>query len=124
MLPPAIERAIDIAADGSIPGMLALLGLQLSRVKLRGRLQPILAATGIRLLIGPVVGFTLATLIGLTGTTFNVAIVQASMPTAVLASALATQFGSDAEFTSAVTFVSTLLSVITLSILILLLRGV
>ncbi|MCA9887644.1 MAG: AEC family transporter [Anaerolineae bacterium] len=123
MLPQTIERAINIAADGSIPGMLALLGLQLSRVKLQGRLRPILVATGIRLMIAPFIGLTLATLIGLTGVTFNVAVVQASMPTAVLSSALATQFGSDAEFTSAVTFTSTLLSVITLSILIFILRG-
>lgn len=123
MLPPTIERAINIAADGSIPGMLALLGLQLSRVHLRGRLRPILVATGIRLMIAPFVGLTLASLIGLTGVTFNVAVVQASMPTAVLANALATQFGSDAEFTSAVTFTSTMLSVLTLSVIILLLRG-
>lgn len=122
-LHPTLERAISLAADGSIPGMLALLGLQLSRTRLVGQLMPILTAAGVRLLIGPLIALPLALLVGLQGVTFQVAIVQAAMPTAVLSSALATQFGSDAEYTSAVTLVSTLLSVITLSVLIFILRG-
>lgn len=122
-LPATLERAINIAAEGSIPGMLALLGLQLSRVQLRGRIRPIFIAASLRLMVAPFIAVGLALLVGLTGVSFNVAVVQASMPTAVLASALATQFHSDAEFTSAVTFVSTLLSVITLSMIILLLKG-
>jgi predicted permease len=39
------------------------------------------------------------------------------MPTAVMGGVLATEFGSDAEFATAVILVSTLASVVTLSIL-------
>lgn len=118
-----VERTIDIAADGSIPGMLALLGLNLAQTELRGEIRPIMTATGLRLLGGMAVGFALASLFQLRGVAFNVAVVESSMPTAVLASALATQFNADAKFVSAVTLVSTLLSMFTLAGLILFLGG-
>jgi hypothetical protein len=53
----------------------------------------------------------------LSGVTRQVAIIQASMPTAVLTSVLAAEFGADAEFTAAVVLVSTLTSIVTLTIL-------
>jgi hypothetical protein len=135
-LPPILERSIvQIAADASIPLMLALLGLQLARVgrsaeqsgegkTLASDFKAITLASGLRLLVAPVVALGLALLLGLSGTTYKVVIVESSMPTAVLASALATQFGSDARFVSAVTMVATLASVLTLSVLILMLGGV
>jgi hypothetical protein len=134
-LPLVLERSIiDIAAEASIPMMLALLGLQLARV-LRSRnekteeeslatnLPAVGLAVGLRLLIAPFVGLALATLIGLSGITFKVAIVQSSMPTAVLASALATQFGGDARYVSLVILVATIMSILTLSVLLLVLGG-
>lgn len=123
-IPLIVERGIiDIAADGSIPAMLALLGLQLARTQFKGQLRSIMIAVGLRLIIGPLVAVPLALLVALEGITFSVAVIQSSMPTAVLASALATQFESDAEYVSAVTLASTVLSVITLSVLIFLLGG-
>ena len=134
-LPVILERSIlDIAANASIPVMLALLGLQLSRISfkpedndeasLATNWLAVGLASGIRLLIAPMIGFTLASLFGLTGIAFKVAIVGSAMPTAVLASALATQFGGDAKYVSMVTMVATLASIITLSILLVLLGGV
>ncbi|MEL7435176.1 MAG: AEC family transporter, partial [Chloroflexota bacterium] len=137
-LPLVIERSvIDIAAPASIPLMLALLGLQLSRVSfkqddsknddnsetLATNFRALGITTALRLLAAPVVAVGIALAVGLDGTTFNVSVMQSSMPTAVLAGALATQFGGDARFVSAVTLVSTLASIASLSILILLLGG-
>lgn len=137
-LPLIIERSvIDIAAPASIPVMLALLGLQLSRLRFGKRKkasddmpsladswQPILLASGLRLLVAPFIALALVTVVGLSGVSYKVAIIESSMPTAVLASALATQFGADAKYVSAVTLVTTLASIGTLSILLLLLGGV
>ena len=131
-LPLILERSIlEIAANASIPMMLALLGLQLSRISFKRQEngEATLAtnaiavglAASLRLLIAPIIGFALASLFGLTGLTFKVAIVESAMPTAVLASALATQFGGDAKYVSMVTMVATLASVLTLSVLLLLL---
>lgn len=135
-LPLILERSIiEIAAPASIPLMLGLLGLQLSRVSFRSNsdsedetlatnLSAVGIATGLKLLVAPFIAIAFASLFGLSGLNFNVAVLESSMPTAVLASALATQFGGDARFVSAVTLVSTLLSIITLSILIFFLGGV
>lgn len=116
-LPLPLERAIAILADAAVPSMLALLGLQLAQARISGRWGLIGLASALRLLAGPAIALPLAAIFQLSGVTWQVAIVQSAMPTAVLANALATEFGSDAKFTAAVTLVSTLVSILTLSIL-------
>lgn len=135
-LPLLIQRSvIEIAAPASIPLMLGLLGLQLSRVSfkqhsttedetLATNIPAVAIAAGLKLLVAPFIAIGLAMMMGLSGLSFNVAVLESSMPTAVLASALATQFGGDARYVSAVTLVGTLASVITLSILIFAMGGV
>ena len=81
-------------------------------------------AVGLKLLLAPFIAIGLASMMGLSGLSFNVAVLESSMPTAVLASALATQFGGDARYVSAVTLIGTLVSIVTLSILIFVLGGV
>jgi predicted permease len=116
-LPLPLDRAVTILGQAAVPGMLIVLGLQLSRTSVRGRVGPILLATVARLGVAPLMAIALATLLGLSGLTRQVSVIQASMPTAAMAGVLATEFGSDAEFTSAVILVSTLVSIVTLSIL-------
>ncbi len=135
-LPLVLQRSvIEIAAPASIPLMLGLLGLQLSRVSfnrseeddddetLATNIPAVGIATGLKLLVAPFIAVGFASLMGLSGLNFNVAVLETSMPTAVLASALATQFGGDARFVSAVTLIGTLASIITLSVLIFILGG-
>lgn len=123
-LPLPVERSVSILAQASVPGMLALLGLKLAATSPHHiRWRPALAAVGVRLALAPVIALALAMLFGLTGAAFQVAIVQSSMPTAVLANALAAQFNSDTDFTASVTLISTLASLLTLSLLIALLGG-
>jgi predicted permease len=120
-LPLPVQRAIGLLADATIPVMLVVLGAQLSRASVRGRIQPILLASGLRLLLGPLIAVGLAALLGLSGLTRQVAIVQAAMPTAVVTGVLAAEFGSDAQFVTATILVSTVASVATLTILLALL---
>lgn len=120
-LPLPLQRAVEIMAQAAVPAMLVLLGFQLARVSLRGRWGPLLLASGMRLLLAPLVALPLALLFNLSGVTFQVAIVESAMPTAVITIALTTEFNSDVEFASAATLVSTLLSIATLSVLLALL---
>lgn len=124
VLPLPISRALQILSGASIPGMLILLGLKLAHLSLSERWRAVILASGIKLLIAPLVAVILALALGLTDITFKVAVVESSMPTAVIANALAVQFRADAEFTSAVTVMTTVLSVLTLSVLLLILGGV
>ncbi|MBN1967241.1 MAG: AEC family transporter [Anaerolineae bacterium] len=116
-LPLPIERAVGLLGGAAVPGMLVLLGMQLSRAEVRGRLKPIFAATGARLLLAPLLALGLTTLVGLNGLTQQVAIVQSSMPSAVISGVLTTQFDGDGEFATAVIAFSTLASLVTLTIL-------
>ena len=63
-----------------------------------------------------IVGIFFATLLGLTGVTRQVAIVDAATPTAVMASVLATEFESDSKLVSSIVLMTTLLSLVTMPI--------
>jgi hypothetical protein len=117
ILPLPVERTITLLGQAAVPVMLITLGIQLSKTSMVGRLKPILWATSIRLILGPIMAVPLVILAGLTGLSGQVFIVMAGMPTAVTTTILATEFGSDAEFTSAVVLSTTVASVITLSVL-------
>lgn len=116
-LPLPLERAITLLSQAAVPCMLVVLGLQLARVSVKGRWKPIFLATTARLVIAPLIAFPLVVCLGITGVTGQVVLVQASLPTAVISSILAAEFGADADFTAAVVFVSTLTSIVTLTIL-------
>ncbi|MBN1564831.1 MAG: AEC family transporter [Anaerolineae bacterium] len=125
-LPDPIVEAVDIIADAAIPGMIAVLGIQLSRTLRASRqqksgspskLKTAMVAAGMRLLVAPLIAFPLTAFLGMSGLTRDVAIVQASMPTAVLAGVLATEFGADAEHVTTTILIGTIASIATLSII-------
>jgi predicted permease len=116
-LPVSLDRSVKLLSDAAIPAMLVVLGIQLSRASMRGQIRPILMASSLRLLAGPLLAFGLVLLFGMSGYARQVSIVQAGMPTAVATGVLATEFGSDAEFATATILVSTVLSMATLSVL-------
>ncbi|MDX1991868.1 MAG: AEC family transporter [bacterium] len=120
-LPLPIARTVGLLADATIPAMLVVLGLQLSRAHIRGQLRLISTATAARLVISPIVAVVLVALLSLNGVAAQVAISSSAMPTAVIASIIATQFNSDSEFVTSVIVFSTLCSVLTLSVLVTLL---
>jgi predicted permease len=107
-------RVTGLLGQAAVPVML---GVQISRVSLQGRWGMMLGVSVTRLVGGAAVGLLYAVLLGLQGVTRNVAIVQAAMPTAVMASILATEFDSDTKLVSSIVLLSTLLSLITLPII-------
>lgn len=120
-LPEPLARAVELAAGAALPVMLVNLGLELARAKIQDYDWRVLMATGIKLLVTPMIAFALAAALGLTGLTRAVSIIEASMPTAVMASLIATEFQARSDFVTSVVFVSTLGSTITLTVLLLIL---
>lgn len=116
-MPVPIERSVSLLSDAAIPVMLVVLGMQLSRSSVRGKLRTIITATGLRLVASPLIAVVLALIFGVTGLERQVTITQAGMPTAVMSAVLAAEFGSDSELVTAVIAVSTVLSLVTLAIL-------
>ncbi len=121
-LPTPVARAVHLLGQAAVPGMLIMLGLQLAKVSsLRRRIGPVVLASGLRLVVAPLVAVGMTALFGLTGVTRSVSIVESAMPTAVISSALAAQFNADEEFVAGTILVSTAASLVTLSVVLALL---
>ena len=116
-LPLPLDRAVTLLGQAAVPTMLVILGMQLSRTSFKGQLKPILLATGLRLVLSPLCALPLLAMMGFTGLSWQVMLLMSGLPTAVSTTILATEFGSDAEFISAVVLISTLGSILTLTIL-------
>ncbi|MCA9962715.1 MAG: AEC family transporter [Anaerolineales bacterium] len=114
-LPAPLLRGLEIAGSGAIPVMLVILGMQIA--DLRGGLSWRLAlpAVSVRLLLGPVMGLLVATVLGLQGLSRSTSIIEASMPTAVFTIILATEFGLQPAIVTGIVVVSTLLSPLTIA---------
>jgi len=114
-LPTPILRTVDLAAGGSIPLMLILLGVELSRVEVSANLRALQLSVALRLLVAPLIGLLIATLFGLQNPVRGAVVTQASMPSIVSSAVLAMEYQLDSKFVTAVIFISTLLSPLTLT---------
>lgn len=120
-LPAPLTRTITLASGASIPLMLVLLGIELSRVEIVGNVRAMQLSVVLRLLIGPIVGFALAALLGVTGLARGAVVTLTAMPSIVSSAVLAMEYELDSKFVTAVIFISTLLSPLTLTPLLVLL---
>lgn len=121
-IPAVVGRPVGMLAQAAIPAMLVLLGLQLAQVKDLSQYRFVGAGAALRLLVAPVVAVVLLGLFHVSGPALPAMVLQMSMPVAVVTIIFASEFGLDVKLTSSTVMASTLLSPITLSILILLLR--
>jgi len=114
-VPGPLMRGIEIAGAAAIPVLLLILGMQLADLHGRPSLHLTVPALGLRLLIGPLIGVLVAGLIGLTGLSRSVSIIEASMPTAVFTIVLATEFDLEPPAVTSIVVLSTLASPITIA---------
>lgn len=115
VLPLPLDRTATLLADASIPSMLVLLGLQLGRANWDGKIGGLVVANSMRLLVSPAIALALSLAFGLHGAARQAAILETSMPTAVITTVLATEFDVEPAFVTSVVFASTLLSPLTLT---------
>lgn len=115
VLPQFLDRAVSMATNATIPCMLILLGIQLQRARWTGHTRALTTATALRLLAAPVLAIGLSALFRLQGPTRQASILEASMPTAVMCTILATEFDVEPAFVTSVVFVTTLLSPLTIT---------
>ena len=114
-LPGPIARAVDLAAGGTIPLMLILLGVELTRVELTGSLRAMQLSVFLRLVISPLIALFLAGLFGINTYARQGSVTEAAMPSMVSATVLATEYQLDSKLVTAAIFISTLLSPLTLT---------
>ncbi|HUK34513.1 MAG TPA: AEC family transporter [Vicinamibacterales bacterium] len=117
-VPTTVLRPIALLSDAAIPVMLLVLGMQLERAVVPKHPMAVAAAVVLSLVVAPIIAFGLTSLLGITGAARQAAIIEASMPAAVITTVLALEFDLDAAFSTSVVFFTTLLSPITLVLLI------
>ena len=122
-LPVSLSRTIDLAAGATIPIMLVMLGLELTRTQWSHDWRALGLGVFLRLIAGPVIALLLAGLFGLQGPARQSNIVQAGMPAAVTTAVLATEYHLEPELTTAIIMISTVLSPLTLTPLLVYLGG-
>lgn len=122
-LPLPVERATRLLGEASIPTMLVLLGMQLRSVRLAGNIVPLVVASSVRLIVSPVLAIGLSMLFQIQGSFQQAGVMQAAMPAAVLTTVLATEYDVVPEFVTSVVFITTLLSIITITPLMAFLGG-
>jgi hypothetical protein len=119
-VPLFLDRSVSMLGDASIPLMLVLLGLQIAEARAwpRDRAVLISAAAFLQLIVAPLLSLLVARGMGLTGLTRQAAVLQASMPAAVVTTVLAVQYDLDTTLVSGTVVLTTLLSPLTLTPLI------
>jgi predicted permease len=113
---------LQYISDALVAFALITLGVQLSQTKARQSLSRLGWALGLRLLVAPLIAAALVPVFGFKGQEATIMIVSSSFPTAVNTALIAHEFNADSHFAAAVVFYATLLSMITVTLLIALLR--
>ncbi len=113
--PDMIDRAIEISAGAAIPLQLLILGICIAETRLQTSPE-VFSASGIRLIVGPMMGAAIAWVLGMEGLTAQVFILQMSGPVAVAMAVFGVQFDVRPGYLASVVTWTFLLSLVTVSI--------
>lgn len=121
-LPFRLDEGVRLMGQAAIPVLLLTLGMQMARTPFQvGAFE--LTASGLRLLLAPLVAYGVGLLLGLPKLEHQVLVLQSATPVAVNAFLLTREFGQDAARVARSVVVSTFLAFLTLP-LVLFLIGV
>jgi len=121
--PEPIMIPLQRIAQTFIALALIALGMQLSQVKLNKGLGSIAAASLLRVLISPAIGFGLVLLLGIDGILAQALIIGAAGPVAVNTVHVACEFDNEPEFAAEMVLVTTLLVTFTMPLVIWFVQG-
>jgi malate permease and related proteins len=111
---------LEYLSGAAIPLIMLSLGLSLEFKEVYQHITAASLVSFIKLIISPLIAVVLAVMLGLSGLDFRVTVVEAGMPSAMLSLVLAITYNLDIKLTAACIFLSTALSMLTLTLLILL----
>ena len=114
-IPGPLNRTIELAASGTIPLMLILLGVELTRVELSGSARAMQISVFLRLIIAPLIAFLFSLWFGVSRPALQASVTESAMPTIVSSTVLATEYQLDSKLVTTAIFISTLLSPFTLT---------
>ncbi|GBF73320.1 hypothetical protein PA598K_01607 [Paenibacillus sp. 598K] len=124
-VPQFVETPIDYMADAFIGTALLTLGVQLGSMKWRinrSLLTDVGLSCCLRLLAGPALAALVVWALGIDGLMAAALIVSSAVPTSLSSVLLAVEFDNEPEFSSQAVFLSTLLSVVSVTLVIFMLQ--
>ena len=121
-LPVILSKTIANVAGTATPIALLVVGANFEGSRAIAKLKPTLVASIIKLLVIPAVFFPLAVLMGFRGSELVAILVMLGSPTTVTCYIMARNMGNDAELSSSIVVMATLLSSVTLTFWIFLLK--
>ncbi|MFN8412897.1 MAG: AEC family transporter [Anaerolineales bacterium] len=98
--------------------MIVLLGLELTKIQWSHSFRAMSLGVATKLLLAPIVGLLLANLFGLHGHTHQGSVIEAAMPAAVATTVVANEYQLESSLVTAIVFLGTILSPLTLTPLI------
>ncbi len=117
VVPPLwLSRSVDLLGNAMVPTMLVTLGVQLAASGRPVLEWDVFLAAGVRLIGAPLIALALAIPFALPEPARTTGILQASMPTAVLAVLIALEHNLLPNFVTTAVLISTLASVVTLTL--------
>jgi predicted permease len=115
--PQFVMNTVMLLAYGMIVMILMSLGVALTQMKVFSFKDAVITSTG-RVILGPIIGFILIKIFGLTGVSAGVILIQSSMPSAILCYLVASMYSPKeiVDNISSTIVVSTVMSLVTIPI--------
>jgi predicted permease len=123
-LPSPVARFANLLGGATVPLVFLALGLRLDWKGLRGRLRPLLGIAVIRQAIVPALVLGVAAALGLHGPVRDVTVLQAGMPSSMMAAVVADRYGCDGPLGTDAVVLTTLLGVVTIPLWIAVLHAI
>jgi predicted permease len=116
-VPQFVMNTVMLLAYGMIVMILMSLGVALTQMKVFSFKDAVITSTG-RVILGPIIGFILIKIFGLTGVSAGVVLIQSSMPSAILCYLVASMYSPKeiVDNISSTIVVSTVMSLVTIPI--------
>lgn len=114
-VPKPVMEGISLVADASIPTVMLVLGMQLAAIsRKRVAYRYVSAVTVIRMVASPLIAAGILYFMPVSDLLKAVIILQSAMPAAANTTMFALQFGTEPDLVSFTTFITTLISIITI----------
>ncbi len=115
-IPPAVSQPLTMLGNITVPAALLIIGSSMSNLSFRTMLgnRTVYATTLFRLVILPIGIYYLCTLLGFSTFVVNINTVVIAMPVATYGTILCLKYGRDTTTITEVTFITTLLSMLTI----------
>ncbi|MCS7239671.1 MAG: AEC family transporter [Candidatus Bipolaricaulota bacterium] len=120
--PAVLARASALLSQAAIPIFLLVLGLELSCTNMRNLARPAVLAAWLRLILASALAWGLAYVVPVASMVRKALVVEGSVPSAVNAYILASQYKRRPDFAAAVLLLSTVFALVTISLTLFLLR--